>query len=149
MGLAFLLIGVIPGITAAVVPFLILFGMSYFFAEFGPNTTTFVLPSEVFPTSARSTAHGISAGLAKVGAFVGVYVFPIIKAHFGVSGALRLSALFALIGTLLTLLIPEPAQRSLDELSPEDVVADAQRVVEVLRVEPAKAEASGAPVHSA
>ena len=129
MGLAFLLIGVIPGITAAIGPFLILFGMSYFFAEFGPNTTTFVLPGEVFPTSARTTGHGLSAGFAKVGAFIGVYVFPIIKAHLGVNGALRLSALFALIGTLLTLLIPEGARRSLDDLSPEDVVASAEQIV--------------------
>ncbi len=148
MGLAFLLIGVIPGITAAIVPFLILFGMSYFFAEFGPNTTTFVLPGEVFPTSARSTAHGISAGVAKLGAFIGVYVFPIIKDHFGVSGALRLSALFALIGTLLTLLIPEPAQRSLDELSPDDVVASAEQVVEAARIAPVP-ETSNGPAHSA
>jgi PHS family inorganic phosphate transporter-like MFS transporter len=129
MGLAFLLIGVIPGITTAIGPFLILFGMSYFFAEFGPNTTTFVLAGEVFPTSARTTGHGISAGIAKVGAFVGVYVFPIIKDDFGVSGALRLSALFAVLGAGLTLLIPEPARRSLDELSPEGVVADAEQIV--------------------
>ena len=31
-------------------PFLLLFGISYFFAEFGPNETTFVLAGEVFPT---------------------------------------------------------------------------------------------------
>ena len=46
MGLMFLLIGVIPGVTTAVTPFLLLFGASYFFAEFGPNTTTFVLAAE-------------------------------------------------------------------------------------------------------
>ncbi len=129
MGLAFLLIGVIPGVTTAVVPFLILFGMSYFFAEFGPNTTTFVLPGEVFPTSARTTGHGISAGFAKVGAFLGVYLLPIIKDHFSTAGAMRLFALFALAGMLLTLLVPEGARRSLDELSPEDVVATAEEIV--------------------
>ena len=36
MGLAFLLIGVIPNVTTTVAPFLVLFGISYFFAEFGP-----------------------------------------------------------------------------------------------------------------
>ena len=129
MGLAFLLIGVIPGITTAIGPFLILFGMSYFFAEFGPNTTTFVLPSEVFPTSARTTGHGISAGFAKIGAFLGVYLLPIIKDHFSTAGAMRLFALFALAGMLLTLLVPEGARRSLDDLSPEDVVASAEQIV--------------------
>ncbi|HVC15311.1 MAG TPA: MFS transporter [Acidimicrobiales bacterium] len=129
MGLAFLLIGVVPGITTAIVPFLILFGASYFFSEFGPNTTTFVLPCEVFPTSARTTGHGISAGFAKVGAFLGVYLLPIIKAHFSTAGAMRLFALFALAGTFLTLLVPEGARRSLDDLSPEDVVASAEEIV--------------------
>jgi MFS family permease len=130
MGLAFLLIGVIPHVTTTVAPFLILFGMSYFFAEFGPNTTTFILPAEVFPTSARSTGHGISAGIAKVGAFIGVFLLPVIKADFGVAGAMRLFALFSLAGLLLTFLLPEPAGKSLDQASAEDeVIREAERIV--------------------
>ncbi len=129
MGLAFLLIGVVPHITTEVTPFLLLFGISYFFAEFGPNETTFVLAGEVFPTSMRSTGHGISAGIAKFGAFLGVYLFPIIKSHFGVSGALEFSFGMALIGILLTLLLPEPAGKSLDELSGEEAIASAEAIV--------------------
>ena len=125
MGLAFLLIGIIPGITDAIIPFIVLFGISFFFAEFGPNTTAFVLSAEVFPTAARTTGHGISAGVAKLGAFIGVYLFPVIFAAIGISGALLFSAGMALIGTLLTLLIPETAQRSLEEISDEDRVAAA------------------------
>jgi PHS family inorganic phosphate transporter-like MFS transporter len=129
MGLAFLLIGVIPGITATVAPFLILFGVSYYFAEFGPNTTTFVLSAEVYPTSARTTGHGISAGIAKAGAFIGVFLFPIIKKDLGVGGALELSAGLALVGILVTLLIPEPSGRSLDDLSGEEVIGAAETIV--------------------
>ena len=119
MGLAFLLIGVIPGITAAIAPFLILFGVSYFFAEFGPNTTTFVVSSEVYPTSVRTTGHGLSAGIAKLGAFIGVYLFPHISEALGVGGALEFSAGMAALGMALTLLIPETSQVSLEELSGE------------------------------
>jgi len=119
MGAAFLLIGVIPGVTAAVGPFLVLFGISYFFAEFGPNTTTFVLSSEVFPTSVRTTGHGISAGVAKFGAFIGVYLFPHISEALGVGGALEFSAGMAALGFLVTFLIPEPAQESLEQISGE------------------------------
>ena len=36
----------------------------------GPNTTTFVIPGEIFPTRYRSTAHGISAGSGKLGAII-------------------------------------------------------------------------------
>ena len=56
------------------VPFVLVFGISYFFTEFGPNTTTFIYPAEIFPTEVRTTAHGISAGMGKMGAFVGVYL---------------------------------------------------------------------------
>jgi MFS family permease len=125
MGLAFLLIGIIPGITSAILPFIVLFGISFFFAEFGPNTTTFVLSAEVFPTAARTTGHGISAGVAKLGAFIGVYLFPVIFAAIGISGALLFSAGMALIGTFLTLLIPETARRSLEEISDEDRISAA------------------------
>ncbi len=130
MGLAFLLLGVIPNVTTTVAPFLILFGVSYFFAEFGPNTTTFILPAEVFPTSTRTTGHGIAAGFAKVGAFIGVFLFPVIKTDLGIAGALRLTAAFTLVGVLLTLLLPETAGRGLDELSDEQaVVKEAEAIV--------------------
>ncbi len=130
MGLFFLLIGVIPNVTTTVAPFLVLFGLSYFFAEFGPNTTTFILSAEVYPTSARATGHGISAGIAKIGAFIGVFLFPVIKSDLGVAGALRLSAGVALIGALLTLLLPEPAQRSLNDLSDDDeIVREAEQII--------------------
>lgn len=130
MGLAFLLIGVVPGVTVTVVPFLILFGISFFFAEFGPNTTTFVLSAECYPTAARTTGHGISAGVGKLGAFIGVYLFPHISKAFGLSGALEFAAAMALLGTLMTFLIPETAQRSLEAISDEDrVVAEAERIL--------------------
>jgi PHS family inorganic phosphate transporter-like MFS transporter len=70
MGAGIGLIGVIPGLTAMIVPFLALSGIGFFFAlvaVFGP-TTTFALASECCPISTRTTGHGISAQVAK-GAF--------------------------------------------------------------------------------
>jgi hypothetical protein len=55
MALCFLIIAVIPGMTTAVVPFLLVYGVSYFFTEFGPNMTTFVMPSELYPITMRAT----------------------------------------------------------------------------------------------
>jgi PHS family inorganic phosphate transporter-like MFS transporter len=40
------------------------------FSNFGPNTTTFIVPGEVFPTRYRSTGHGISAASGKIGAII-------------------------------------------------------------------------------
>ena len=59
MGACFAVIGLVPGMTTAVAPFLLAYGISYFFTEFGPNVTTFVLPGELFPTRFRATGHGI------------------------------------------------------------------------------------------
>jgi MFS family permease len=119
MGAMFLMIALIPGVTAVTAPFLLLFGASYFFAEFGPNTTTFVMAAECYPTSVRTTGHGLSAGIAKLGAFIGVYLFPDISKAFGLAGALEFAAGMAVAGTLLTLLLPETSRRSLEDISEE------------------------------
>jgi PHS family inorganic phosphate transporter-like MFS transporter len=50
--------------------FVFLYCLTNFFQNFGPNTTTFIIPGEIFPTRYRSTAHGISAASGKLGAIV-------------------------------------------------------------------------------
>lgn len=51
--------------------FMLLYGLTFFFANFGPNTTTFIVPAELFPARFRSTCHGISGAAGKVGAIIG------------------------------------------------------------------------------
>ena len=92
MGLCFLVIAAIPGMTTTVAPFLLVYGVSYFFTEFGPNMTTFVMPSELYPVSMRATGHGISAGVGKLGAFIGVFLFPVLNSSLGLRGTLLLTA---------------------------------------------------------
>jgi PHS family inorganic phosphate transporter-like MFS transporter len=120
MAVAFLLIGGLPNVTHMLVPFLALYGLSYFFTEFGPNTTTFLMASELFPVSARTTGHGLSAGMAKVGAFLGVLTFPLIQATVGLAGAMLVAGVAAIIGVLFTSVLPEPSGRTLEEISGED-----------------------------
>jgi PHS family inorganic phosphate transporter-like MFS transporter len=130
MGACFAVIGLVPGMTTAVVPFLLVYGISYFFTEFGPNVTTFVLPGELFPTRVRATGHGISAGIGKLGAFIGVFLFPVLQHSLGLRGTLLLTAGVSALGALLTLVLPEPAGRSLEEISGEtDVIAAAEQVI--------------------
>ena len=120
MAAAFLLLAAIPVLTASVGAFLAVFGLSYFFVEFGPNVTTFVLPSEVFPVSARTTGHGISAGVGKLGAFVGVFLVPALQDRFGLRPMLAMAAVAAFAGIFLTRLLPEAARRSLEEVAGDD-----------------------------
>jgi MFS family permease len=130
MGACFAVIGLVPGMTTAVVPFLLAYGISYFFVEFGPNVTTFVLPGELFPTRLRATGHGISAGVGKLGAFIGVFLFPVLQDTFGLRATLLLTAGISALGALLTLVLSEPAGRTLEEISGEaDVIAEAERAI--------------------
>ena len=117
MAVCFAVIGAVPGMTTAVVPFLLVYGVSYFFTEFGPNMTTFVLPSELFPVSMRTTGHGISAGIGKLGAFIGVFLFPVLQSSLGLRGTLLLTGGVAVAGFALTLVLPEPAGLSLDQIA--------------------------------
>ena len=117
MALCFAIIGLVPGMTTIVLPFLAVYGVSYFFTEFGPNMTTFVLPGELYPVSMRATGHGISAGVGKFGAFIGVFLFPVLQTSLGLRGTLLLTAGVSVLGALVTLLLPEPSGRSLEDIS--------------------------------
>src|SRR6202044_1189682 len=117
MALCFAVIALVPGMTTAVLPFLVAYGISYFFTEFGPNMTTFVLPAELYPVTMRATGHGISAGIGKLGAFIGVFLFPVLQTSLGLRGTLLLTAGVAVSGFALTLVLPEPAGRSLEDIA--------------------------------
>lgn len=53
------------------VGFMFLYGLTFFFSNFGPNTTTFIVPAELFPARFRTTCHGISGAIGKLGAIIG------------------------------------------------------------------------------
>ncbi|XP_057975566.1 probable inorganic phosphate transporter 1-9 [Malania oleifera] len=55
--------------------FILLYGLTFFFANFGPNTTTFIVPAELFPARLRTTCHGLSGAAGKLGAIVGAVGF--------------------------------------------------------------------------
>jgi MFS family permease len=117
MALCFVVLAIVPALTQHVAPFLAIFGLSYFFIQFGPNMTTFVLPSEVFPVSMRTTGHGVAAGIGKLGAFVGVFLVPVLQDHIGLRGLLAVAGASAVLGFAVTTLLPEPAGRTLEDVS--------------------------------
>jgi PHS family inorganic phosphate transporter-like MFS transporter len=120
MTLAYGLLALAPAFTLLTLPFLLIYGMSYFFTEFGPNVTTFVYPAELFPIMIRTTSHGIAAALGKIGAFLGAFAFPYLLASFHLPGAMAFAASVSLLGLVLSIFtLPEPNQRSLEEISDE------------------------------
>jgi PHS family inorganic phosphate transporter-like MFS transporter len=120
MTAAFALIWLLPDGATAVGVFLPLFAISYFFIEFGPNQTTFVYPSEIFPTSVRGTGDGISAAAGKFGAFLGALLVPHLLEALGIGGVMGVMAGVSALGIVLTLLaLPEPMGQTLEEASAE------------------------------
>jgi MFS transporter, putative metabolite transport protein len=69
----------------------------------GPNSTTFTLAPLLFPTQLRGTAGGFAAGVAKLGATLGVFLLPILKEKFGVPSVLGIVSAISLLGLIVTL----------------------------------------------
>jgi PHS family inorganic phosphate transporter-like MFS transporter len=121
MALTFAAIALIPGIEKLVYPFLIVYGISYFFTEFGSNATTFVYPAELFPVAGRTTGHGIASATGKLGGFIGVFLFPILLSAGGLLAAESMAAAVSVLGILVTVfMLPETKNKSLEELSIEE-----------------------------
>ncbi|OGT33811.1 MAG: MFS transporter [Gammaproteobacteria bacterium RIFCSPHIGHO2_02_FULL_39_13] len=115
MALMYAFIAFVPNLENHVPLFIALFGISFFFVNFGPNTTTFLIPSEIYPTSIRARAHGISAAVGKLGAFVGVFGLPFLLREFGVFSTMGFMSFVAFLGIFTTMLIPEMKNKSLSD----------------------------------
>jgi MFS transporter, PHS family, inorganic phosphate transporter len=117
MALTFAVLAFVPNLQKMAIPFLIIYGLSFFFTEFGPNATTFVYPSEVFPVRVRTTGHGIAAAMGKLGGFFGVFIFPYLLNWKGLLGAESAAAIASVIGVIVTLtMLPETKGKSLEAI---------------------------------
>ncbi|KAG8636793.1 probable inorganic phosphate transporter 1-3 [Manihot esculenta] len=119
--------------------FVVIYSLTFFFANFGPNATTFVVPAEIFPARLRSTCHGISAAAGKAGAIVGAFGFLYAAQSqdktktdagyppgIGVKNSLIALGVINFFGMLFTLLVPESKGKSLEELTGENEENDAE-----------------------
>ncbi|KAH9928426.1 phosphate transporter [Amylocystis lapponica] len=123
MGSAYARLTATPRGTRA---FVFLYCLANIFQNFGPNTTTFIVPGEAFPTRHRATAHGIAAASGKLGAVVAQLAFQWLKNIGGrdafLGHILQIFAGAMLTGALATLLVPETNQRALEALAHRDGV---------------------------
>jgi MFS family permease len=104
MAVAYGVLWLAPGIAQQTTEFLLVYGVSYLFIEFGPNSTTFVFPSEVFPVTVRGLGFGISASAGKFGAAIAAFLFPVLLVQLHLSGTMGLLAGISVLGVVLTLL---------------------------------------------
>ncbi|KAF5736489.1 inorganic phosphate transporter 1-3 [Tripterygium wilfordii] len=101
--------------------FTLLFGLSLFFANFGPNSTTFIVPAELFPARFRSTCHGISAAAGKGGAIISAFVMQSYSHDLSkIKRMIIALSVVNMLGFFFTFLVPETNGRSLEEISEEN-----------------------------
>jgi PHS family inorganic phosphate transporter-like MFS transporter len=126
MALTFGGIALLGNANAVLTPFVLLYGLNYFFTEFGPNTTTFVYPAEIFPVRVRTTSHGIAATIGKVGAAIGTFSFPLLQSAYKLPGPMWVAAAASAIGLAITWrFLPEPNGQELETVSRDDAFAEA------------------------
>jgi MFS family permease len=88
------------------------------FVTSGGNTIVRALSTELFPTSSRSTAAGSLTLFETMGAVAGLYMVTVLTPEGGsVVAAVRVLACVAVLSALLVLLLPETAQRELEDIS--------------------------------
>lgn len=81
---------------AGIHSFQALYFLSSFFNQFGPNSVTFLVAGEVYPTQVRASAHGFSAMIGKSGALLASVLYNYIDTRtkflvvpwFGLAGML-------------------------------------------------------------
>jgi hypothetical protein len=71
----------------------------------------------------RTTGHGVAAGIGKLGAFVGVFLVPVLQVHIGLRGLLAVAGVSAVLGFAVTNLLPEPSGRTLEDIA-ENKIGD-------------------------
>jgi MFS family permease len=110
---------------------LALYILAQFFFNFGPNTTTFIVPGECFPTRYRSTGHGLSAASGKVGATIAQLIAPPLLSQGApkncqgsecspwLNHLMEIFALFMFCGFLVSFLVPETKRQTLEVLAGE------------------------------
>ncbi|KAL7517669.1 hypothetical protein ACHAWX_002576 [Stephanocyclus meneghinianus] len=81
---------------------LVLYAGTFFFANYGPNSTTFLLPSVTYSKECRSTLNGMSAAAGKLGALVGASVFEPAADKWGANIVMAACAVVSLVGFTFT-----------------------------------------------
>jgi PHS family inorganic phosphate transporter-like MFS transporter len=104
--------------------FITLYAMTFLFANAGPNSTTFILPTVVF-RSHTATCHGLSAAAGKLGAMVGTAGMAPLLHRYGPPVVFSVCAVVGVLGLIVTALgIPAdtaaPSEEKEEEMEPDD-----------------------------
>ncbi len=80
------------------------FMLFFFMTNLGPNAMTYLLAGEVFPTHVRGMGAGLAASIAKVGAVLTAFLFPILLADIGTETLLYCLVGSSVLGAVVTVI---------------------------------------------
>lgn len=80
------------------------FTLFYFMSNLGPNSMTYLVAGEVFPTEVRGKGAGLAASSAKVGAVLTAFLFPILLKSIGTAALLSSLVVAFALGAAVTFL---------------------------------------------
>jgi MFS family permease len=105
----------LDGVTASWLCSLAVFVAIQLFINAGPNTTTWIVAAELFPTRLRATAQGAATSISRLGAISGTLLLPIVDARAGMPMVFGIAAAVSLLGAVLTWgWLPETARVPLE-----------------------------------
>ncbi len=115
MAVVLLLVGPLIKLNAyLLLPLFIIFA---FFEQWPGGILSFAYSVELFPTSIRGFSQGLATSISRIGALLGVLLFPVI-AVLGLFYATCFFAAFVILALMVTaLLAPETKSKTLEELS--------------------------------
>ncbi|MCY0873867.1 MAG: MFS transporter [Acidianus infernus] len=115
-GMAFLQI--IGGITKIGGFLLVPYFMTFVALEQWAGAVTLFYPTEIFPTSVRSTAQGFATSVSRIGAILGVYFFPSMVSSVGFSSSLIIFGITSTLALAISFLTyKETRKKELEEIS--------------------------------
>jgi len=116
--------------------FIVMYGLTFTFTNFGPNGTTYIIPAEIYPPHIRASFNGISAAFGKLGAAVTSTTFKSIQDSIGLNNLFIVCSVVSVIGFVMTIFFTpsyDPAllvkmQAAVDQAGKDsDKVASASR----------------------
>jgi len=121
-GVFFLLAGMLragPGNQSALI--FVLYCLTFFFFNFGPNATTYCLPAETFSAETRTFFHGISAACGKLGALVGAAMFKVVLDETSIAIVMLLMSAISAIAIVVTVFfVKGPESQGNETFRPEE-----------------------------
>jgi MFS transporter, putative metabolite transport protein len=96
----------------------LLFAAGLFSANIGPGVMILLYPGELFPTALRGAGVGVSVAASRIGAVLGVLVFPHVIDHWGLQHALWMFVGVGVVAILLSVFMaPETKGLVLEDIA--------------------------------